>query len=70
MHKPARPEELPAPWTLWSRAAAMAALEAAIPYDGYPTFALHGPEVTHDDGGGNTWTLLRKPNRAVRETTV
>ncbi|POM26427.1 hypothetical protein BTM25_08270 [Actinomadura rubteroloni] len=65
MHKPARPEELPAPWDLWARAAAMAALEAAIPFDGYPTFALRGAEVTHDDGGGNTWTLLLTDDRAV-----
>lgn len=49
------------------RAATMAAVEALVPDDiGDPFFSLHGDSVTHDDSGGNHWTLtLVADGRAV-----
>lgn len=66
MRSPGSPEELPTPWELWVRVAAMAALERAIPYDGSTSFSVHARGATHDDGGGNVWTLrLIEGGRAV-----
>ncbi|MFG2001450.1 hypothetical protein ACGFNU_20100 [Spirillospora sp. NPDC048911] len=67
MHKPGIPDDLPAPPELWARAATMAAVEAALPSEDFSAFfSVHANGVTHDDAGGNTWTLsLIEDGRAV-----
>ncbi|WP_433478548.1 hypothetical protein ACQPZP_16830 [Spirillospora sp. CA-142024] len=66
MQRPERPADLPEPSELWVRAATMAAVEAAIPYDFSASFSVHSNGVTHDDSGGNEWTLaLIEGGRAV-----
>ncbi|WP_344586689.1 hypothetical protein [Actinomadura vinacea] len=49
------------------RAATMATVEATIPEEiGDPFFSVHANGVTHDDSGGNQWTLrLIEGGRAV-----
>ncbi|MCP9955070.1 hypothetical protein [Actinomadura madurae] len=66
MHRPGRPGDLPEPWELWARGAAMAAVEATIPEDLNASFLVHSRGVSHDDSGGNEWTLaLIEGGRAV-----
>ncbi|MFE3459581.1 hypothetical protein ACFXKD_18730 [Nocardiopsis aegyptia] len=55
-HTPGRPEDLPPFDTLWSRAAALAALEAGGSRNQH---AYAGAVVHHDDRGGNEWRLAR-----------
>ncbi|MEO3823732.1 hypothetical protein [Actinomadura sp. B10D3] len=48
------------------RGAAMAAVEATIPEDLNASFLVHSRGVSHDDSGGNEWTLaLIEGGRAV-----
>ncbi|PDP84587.1 hypothetical protein CQJ94_26260 [Glycomyces fuscus] len=56
--RPGTPEDLPPLDTLWAHAAVAAALEVGAG-GGYRLHRLEDGPVLYDDGGGNTWRLLR-----------